>query len=58
MAQDSKEIAAASQRDSSSMKIIAMLTTLFLPGTFIAVSYLHFAPSFSLHGSILLITPH
>jgi hypothetical protein len=30
--------AAASKQDSSAMKIIAMLTTLFLPGTFVAVS--------------------
>jgi hypothetical protein len=32
------EIAAASQRDGSAMKVIAVLTTLFLPGTFVAVS--------------------
>ena len=38
MARDSKELAEASKRDSSSMKVIAVLTTLFLPGTFIAVS--------------------
>lgn len=38
LAKDSREIAAASKQDSSAMKIIAMLTTLFLPGTFIAVS--------------------
>jgi len=57
MAQDSKEIAAASQRDSSAMKIIAMLTTLFLPGTFIAVSHLHFASSFPLCGVILSMNP-
>jgi hypothetical protein len=38
LAKDSREIAAASRQDSSAMKIIAMLTTLFLPGTFIAVS--------------------
>ena len=37
IAVDSKEIAAASRRDSSAMKIIAVLTTIFLPGTFIAV---------------------
>jgi hypothetical protein len=30
--------AAASKQDSSAMKIIAMLTTLFSPGTFVAVS--------------------
>jgi hypothetical protein len=38
MARDSKELAEASKRDSAAMKIIAVLTTLFLPGTFIAVS--------------------
>jgi hypothetical protein len=38
LAKDSREIAAASKQDSSAMKIIAMLTTLFLPGTFMAVS--------------------
>jgi len=38
LAKDSREIAAASKQDSSAMKIIAMLTTLFLPGTFVAVS--------------------
>ena len=37
IAVDSREIAAASRRDSSAMKIIAVLTTTFLPGTFIAV---------------------
>ena len=40
LAKDSREIAAASKQDSSAMKIIAMLTTLFLPGTFIAVSFI------------------
>ncbi|KAH8655074.1 hypothetical protein BGZ60DRAFT_385929 [Tricladium varicosporioides] len=39
LAQDSREIAAASKQDSSAMKIIAMLTTLFLPGTFIATFF-------------------
>ena len=37
VATDSKEIAAASRRDSTVMKIIAALGALFLPGTFIAV---------------------
>jgi hypothetical protein len=32
------DIAGASKRDSSAMKIIAILTTLFLPGTFVSVS--------------------
>lgn len=36
LAQDSKEMAIASKQDSSAMKIIALLTTFFLPGTFIA----------------------
>jgi hypothetical protein len=38
LAHDSKKLAAASKRDSSAMKIIAILTTIFLPGTFISVS--------------------
>jgi hypothetical protein len=37
LAKDSKELAHASKQDSSAMKIIAVLTTLFLPGTFLAV---------------------
>ncbi|KAF2819058.1 hypothetical protein CC86DRAFT_307992 [Ophiobolus disseminans] len=36
IAQDSKELAEASKRDSTALKIIALLTTMFLPGTFIA----------------------
>lgn len=44
LAKDSKELAAASKQDSSAMKIIAVLTTLFLPGTFVAVSH-HFSLS-------------
>ncbi|UKZ77752.1 hypothetical protein TrVFT333_005478 [Trichoderma virens FT-333] len=36
LAKDSKEMAVASKQDSSAMKIIALLTTFFLPGTFIA----------------------
>ncbi|KAL4792685.1 hypothetical protein BDV19DRAFT_368253 [Aspergillus venezuelensis] len=39
IAQDSREIAAASKRDSSSMKIIAFLTTFFLPATFVATFF-------------------
>ncbi|KAL2864027.1 uncharacterized protein BJX67DRAFT_229958 [Aspergillus lucknowensis] len=39
IAQDSREIAAASKRDSSSMKILAFLTTFFLPGTFVATFF-------------------
>ena len=37
LARETKELAAASKQDSSAMKIIAFLTTVFLPGTFIAV---------------------
>jgi hypothetical protein len=38
IAKDSKELAEASKRDSAAMKIIAVLTTIFLPATFLAVS--------------------
>ena len=41
-----KELAVASKRDSSAMKTIAVLTMVFLPGTFLAVSnYPPFQPS-------------
>jgi len=40
VARDSKSIAAESKRDSSSMKTIAVLTIVFLPGTFVAVKSL------------------
>ncbi|OTA08541.1 hypothetical protein A9Z42_0002420 [Trichoderma parareesei] len=39
LAKDSKEMAVASKQDSSAMKIIALLTTFFLPGTFIATFF-------------------
>ncbi|KAL4915412.1 hypothetical protein BDW62DRAFT_212753 [Aspergillus aurantiobrunneus] len=39
IAQDSREIAAASKRVSSSMKIIAFLTTFFLPAMFVATFF-------------------
>ncbi|KAF9633702.1 hypothetical protein BFW01_g4596 [Lasiodiplodia theobromae] len=39
MAHDSRRLASASKRDSSSMKTIAVLTTVFLPGTFIATVF-------------------
>ncbi|OJD29834.1 magnesium transport protein transmembrane region [Diplodia corticola] len=39
MAYDSRRLASASKRDSSSMKTIAVLTTVFLPGTFIATVF-------------------
>jgi len=38
LARTSTEIAMAAKRDSSSMKVIAVLTTLFLPGAFVGVS--------------------
>ena len=38
IAADSKEVALASQRDSTAMKAIALLTMVFLPGTYMAVS--------------------
>jgi hypothetical protein len=38
VARDSRELAAASRRDSSAMRVIAVLGTVFLPGTFTAVS--------------------
>ena len=37
VASDSAQIAVASKRDSSAMKTIALITALFLPGTFVAV---------------------
>jgi hypothetical protein len=40
VATDSRELAAASRRDGSEMKIIAILGTIFLPGTFTAVRQL------------------
>jgi len=36
MASDCRLVAMASQRDSSSMKVIAVVTMCFLPGTFVA----------------------
>ena len=38
ISQSSRRIAVASKRDSSAMKGIALLTMVFLPGTFAAVS--------------------
>lgn len=37
VASDSAQIAVASKRDSSAMKTIALITVLFLPGTFVPV---------------------
>jgi len=39
IARDSKKIAAATRKDSSAMKTIAILTIIFLPGTFIAALF-------------------
>ena len=39
IANDSRKISAASKRDSSAMKAIAVLTMCFLPGTFIAIMF-------------------
>lgn len=38
LAKDSRLIAVAAQRDSKAMRTIAVLTLLFLPGTYIAVT--------------------
>jgi hypothetical protein len=44
----------AAKRDSSSMKVIALLTTLFLPGAFVGVSiYLTFECDTHNEGSML-----
>ncbi len=40
VAADSRSIAQASKRDSSAMKTIAVLTMVFLPGTFVSVRLL------------------
>jgi hypothetical protein len=39
IAEDSKAVALATARDSAAMRVIAGVTILFLPATFIAVSY-------------------
>ncbi|KAF9638455.1 hypothetical protein BFW01_g9352 [Lasiodiplodia theobromae] len=39
MARDSARLASAAKRDSSSMKTIAILTTVFLPGTFVSALF-------------------
>jgi len=38
LAGEQRKLAAASKRDSTSMKAISILATVFLPGTYIAVS--------------------
>lgn len=39
LAESSRHIATAAKRDSSTMKAIAALTMVFLPGTYISVSH-------------------
>lgn len=53
VAEDSKKIAAAAKRDSSAMKTVSILTLVFLPGTFVAVSL----PSFSAGSHSPVIPP-
>jgi hypothetical protein len=43
LAADSKQIATATKKDGSAMKTIAVLTMVFLPGTYVAVSLLEAA---------------
>lgn len=38
IADDSKKIAELTRRDSNDMRVIAAVTLMFLPGTFVAVS--------------------
>ena len=45
LARDSRLIAVATQRDSTAMRTIALLTLLFLPGTYVAVLLALSAPS-------------
>lgn len=47
IAKDSKKIAAATKRDSLAMKTIAILTLIFLPGTFVAVCFILFPASYT-----------
>jgi hypothetical protein len=44
VAEESTKLALAAARDSSAMKSIAVVTMLFLPGTFVSVSYSHLPP--------------
>ncbi|CAG8956244.1 hypothetical protein HYFRA_00003624 [Hymenoscyphus fraxineus] len=39
LSKDTKELATASKHDSSALKVVAFLTTLFLPGTFVATFF-------------------
>ena len=47
LAADSSQIARASKRDSSAMRGLAVLTMVFLPGTFISVTYSLLFPSYT-----------
>jgi hypothetical protein len=47
LATDSSQIARASKRDSSAMRGLAVLTMVFLPGTFISVAYSLLLPSYT-----------
>lgn len=47
IARDSTLLTAESKRDSTSMKVIAMVTMIYLPGTFVAVRHRHVVRSFS-----------
>ena len=58
VAKDSKLVAIASQRDSSSMKTLAVVTMVFLPGTFIAslfsIPFLYWNPGFGIYWATTL----
>lgn len=40
IAEDSKNVAILTRRDSTGMRVIAAVTPMFLPGTFVAVSWI------------------
>jgi len=58
IARDSAELVAASKRDSSAMKIIAFLTTIFLPGTFISSFFAMPLFDWDAESSRGIVTPH
>ena len=55
-AETNMEIAAATRRDSKHMRSIALLTMVFLPGTFIAVGYLSLLVSSNFLSSLAIIS--
>ncbi|PVH79935.1 hypothetical protein DL98DRAFT_419531, partial [Cadophora sp. DSE1049] len=61
IAADSREISAAAKQDSSAMKTIAIMTMLFLPGTFVAAFFamplLNWAAGLSEHEKGRVINP-